>query len=348
MVRAELMGGHTHSTLCGTEVHVWKRDGKYLVRGRYQGQPFGETLGANVLEATTRLRQLLTEIDDGCYVRPSEARKRLLGNGRPGRRTLRQLISDFLDEKRQTRGKQTASDYKARLMPVLTFAEQSENRKHWPFMQDIDQVIVTLRCSFSIARRNGRSGGTPKLLSSRQVYNVLQCLRTLLAWASSPEIRKLPADWANPLTQDLIGDAPLKDPLREDKLPLELRTRVVSIMDRWQLCHLVFSLVLPLRPDEAAGLLVSDVNFNNGWLEFGHTFTDCNFTKAATVFRLPFPEELVSILQACIGGRPEGPLLRRRSAFADGNDSGVKSQDDLERRYEDVLCRQPRDTVNAP
>ena len=37
-------------------------------------------------------------------------------------------------------------------------------------------------------------------------------------------------------------------------------------MDRWQLCQLSLSLVLPLRPDEAAGLLIGDVNFDKGWL----------------------------------------------------------------------------------
>ena len=55
MVRAELMGSRTHRTLDGIQVHVWQRRGKYLARGRYQGQAFGETLGDNVAEATARL-----------------------------------------------------------------------------------------------------------------------------------------------------------------------------------------------------------------------------------------------------------------------------------------------------
>src|SRR4051812_36639911 len=70
MARAELMGSHTHHTIDGVGVHVWLRDGKYLARGRYQGQAFGETIGDNVALATARLRQLLTEIEDGGYVRP--------------------------------------------------------------------------------------------------------------------------------------------------------------------------------------------------------------------------------------------------------------------------------------
>ena len=31
MVRAELMGGHTHATLCGVNVHVYRRGGLYLM-----------------------------------------------------------------------------------------------------------------------------------------------------------------------------------------------------------------------------------------------------------------------------------------------------------------------------
>lgn len=48
-----------------------------------------------------------------------------------------------------------------------------------------------------------------------------------------------------------------------------MRIRLVEHMDCWQLCHLVFSVVLPLRPEEAAGLLISDVNFAESWLELG-------------------------------------------------------------------------------
>ena len=57
----------------------------------------------------------------------------------------------------------------------------------------------------------------------RQVVNVLECLRTMLHWARSAQVRKLPADWVSPLTPDLIGQPPAKDPLREDKLPMATR-----------------------------------------------------------------------------------------------------------------------------
>jgi len=87
-------------------------------------------------------------------------------------------------------------------------------------------------------------------------------------------------------------------------------------MDAWQLCQLALSLTLPLRPDEAAGLLVRDVDFQHGWLEFGAHLAECNFTKEQLAFKLPFPGELEPLLRRCIGSRTDGPLLRNRKAFA--------------------------------
>lgn len=349
MVRAELLGCHTHTALCGTRVHVWKRDPTFLARGRYHGRPFGETLGSTVPEASARLRQLLGELENGSFVPPCERRRRIVSHASGGRLTLRELIDAFLHEKRQTRGKQTAQDYKTRLLPVLAFSDQKAAR--WPLAADIDRTfIIELRAFLFQYRttRNGRPGANQKPLSSRQVQNILQCLRTLFAWASSPVIHKLPAGWANPLTHDLLGKVPAKDPLRDDPLPIETRVRMVEAMDLWQLCHLTLSMVLPLRPDEAAGLLVSDVNFERGWLEFGHTFSDCNFTKASTAFRLPFPGELVPILRACIGNHVEGPLLQKRSRFQGAPGPSVASAEELRRLYSELLLKQPAGSVQSP
>jgi hypothetical protein len=82
-------------------------------------------------------------------------------------------------------------------------------------------------------------------------------------------VRKLPVDWPNPLTPEVVGAKGAKDPLRVDRLPLADRVALARAMDRWQLCQFALSLVLPLRPDEAEGLLVSDVDFERGWLTFG-------------------------------------------------------------------------------
>src|ERR1022692_1439742 len=65
MVPAQLMGSSTHSTVCGINVYIYRRAGKFLARGRYQGRMFGKTLGCDEGEAISLLRRLLTEIEDG-------------------------------------------------------------------------------------------------------------------------------------------------------------------------------------------------------------------------------------------------------------------------------------------
>jgi integrase len=146
----------------------------------------------------------------------------------------------------------------------------------------------------------------------------------------------------------LVGTPPAKNPLREDKLPLEVRAQIVGAMDRWQLCQLSPSLVLPLRPDEAAGLLIGDVNFERGWLEFGERLRGVNFTKGKTAFVLPIPDELRPILGACIADRAEGPLLRSRRAFAAGKGhEPVRALDHLVQLYDAEVLGQPPDAVQA-
>lgn len=349
MISTELMGGHTHKTLAGTKVHVWKRGPQFMARGSISGKRFGENLGTAEVEATVRLRQILTDVDGGTYVRASEARKRLIATTVSPRMLLRLVVSDFLAEKRKALGEESAGDYKSRLMPVLAFAEQAENAKRWHLAMDIDrEFIVQLRAflfQYSTTR-NGRPGGTPRPLGERQIYNVMQCLRTLLAWATKPAVRKLPAGWENPLTGDLLGSRPAKDPLRLDKLPLDARVRLVQSMDRWQLCTLALFTILPMRPDEAAGLLVSDVNFKEGWLEFGERLRDINFTKEGTAFKVPFPPEFASLLRVCIAGRTEGPLLRSRPEF-EAAAPGLSSLEELRQLYQEAQRTAPPDSIQS-
>ena len=212
---------------------------------------------------------------------------------------------------------------------------------------DIDREFVLALRVFLFqyeTTRNGRPGGKPKILSTRQVINILECLRTLLTWAKKTDKPKMPPGWSSPLTQELIGEPPAKDPLREDRLPVEVRVRVASNMDRWQLCQLSLSLVLPLRPDEAAGLLVPDVNFEKGWVEIGAGPAADNFTKARQSFKLPFPEALKPLLRACIGGRVAGPLLRSRKAFAAGA-TRISSVEELKSLFETRLLREPPGSI---
>jgi integrase len=199
------------------------------------------------------------------------------------------------------------------------------------------------RCSTT---RNGRPGGQPKRYSVRQIRNILECLRSVLAWARRAEVRKLPADWIQPLSDELIPAGPQKDPLRGDPVPLESRIALVGITDAWQLCHLALSLTLPLRPEEAVGLLISDVDLDRNCLKIGSRLQGDDFTKGGTSFILPFPQEVRQVLGTCIGGRAEGPLLRSRRAFEGSRRvPPVTSFQELEGKYRDRLARAPVDGV---
>lgn len=342
MVSAELHGKHTHKTSCGIKVNIYHRDGKFIARGSCQGKPFGPTLGRSEQEAEIRLRQLLTEIENGTFVRPSQAPARVFGQRSVPRLTLGELADLFLAEKRKLRGAKTESHYKSRLGPVIDFSGLAPSLKRWPLAQSIDREFVIELLSYLARRevtRNGQPGGFRKLISAAQIYNVLDCLRTMFNWAKRADNRKLPSDWINPLTADLVGKPPAKDPLRPDPLPLTDRVKLVGVMDRWQLAHLAISLVLPLRPDEVTGVLISEVDFVNGWFIVGSRLGGDDHTKEGVSFHMPFPSRLVRLIRELIGGRAEGPLLRNRRSYERPLGRLIGSRQELESLYQAQLLR---------
>jgi integrase len=347
MVRTTLMGSHVHQTATGQTVHVWQRDGKYLARGRWQGHSFGETLGYDPIKASARLRKLLGEIEDGSFIRRSEKVKQPeVVVEQPI--TLRQLVQAFLIRKRAERGEQTAANYRARLKPALLFCEQPENQLRWPWAKALNREFVVELKSFllsSTTTRNGRKSGVPRLISGTQVRHCLESIRTLINWACDPMVGKLPTQMVNPVNQRILPLKSHKNPLRPCRFTLEELQRLADGMDHWQICHFAWSLVLPLRPDEAVGLLVSDVNRSRGWFEFGYRFADSNFTKAKTQFVLPYPPEFLPLLTMCLQTRSSGPLLRSRRAIA-SNAASPTSDDELHESYEHIV-RDTRSNVQA-
>jgi integrase len=343
MIKAELLGQHSHQTTCGVHVHVYSRGGKYLARGRFEGAAFGETLGDDPLAASAKLRRVLTQLEDGTFLRPSEARCRPLRRAAVPRLDLRALCDDYLADARRRRGKRTAETYRSRLTPVLRFAESTAARRRWPLAMHLDRdAAVGLRAALfdATVTPNGRPGSVAKSRSPRQVYNVLSTVRAMLDWATRPDVRRLPADFVNPFTADLIGRKAAQDPLRLVKLPLAERIRLVGVMDAWQICHLVPSLVLPMRPDEATGLLVGDVDFERCRLRFGTRLGGRDFNKGRQTFEVPFPGQLATLFRCCIGGRRSGPLLRSRAAFEGRSRPGNDDSDaaGIERAFGSALA----------
>lgn len=320
MVSAELLGRHSHETVDGQKVHVWVRNGRYLARGRHAGRAFGQDLGADDKDAAAALRRLLVHMEDGTFQPPSEARRRQIKAGAAPRSTMRHLCDAFLTEKRRLRGQKTANDYRNRLAPLIEFAEQPEIAVRWPLAADIDRDFVVRFGTFLHGRkvaRNGRPACRPRTLSPGQIFNIMDCARTMFSWARRPEVHQLLSTFLNPFTEDLVGFRAKKDPLRPVVFPIELRVSMVGLMDRWQLCQLVIALVLPLRPEDYTGLLVSEVDFEARVLSFGTRLGGWDFNKGKQAFRVPFPVELEPVLRACVAGLAEGPLLRQRTV-ADG------------------------------
>jgi len=352
MERAVLMGSHTHRTTNGVSVHIYQRDGKFLARGRYNKQAFGETLGSDEEKATSRLRHILTEIELGSYVRPRDASKRPMGNGTVPQLRLRNLANEFLAEKRKMNGAKTARDYRNRLAPILDFSETLEALRRWRLAADIDREFAVELRKFLTKRmvaRNGHSNSDQKLMSPRQVHNCMSTLRMVLVWALRADVRKLSPNFVNPITKDVIGQTSRKDPLRKSKLPMSRRIELVNTMDAWQFLHLSTLVVLPLRFEDVAGALISDIDYHGQILHVGTRFGGNDFNKERLNVEMPLPTELISVLRTCAGERTEGPLFRSRTVW-DGRRKtrlAAASRDDIERLLHDALAAAPDDTVQC-
>jgi len=116
---------------------------------------------------------------------PSESKKRQLKARQAPRHSIRQLCDAFLTEKRLLRGQQTADDYRNRLVPIIEFAEQPKNLRQWPLAADIDRDFVVQLRKFLHERkvaRNGRAAAAQHPLSASQIFNILDCARTMVNW----------------------------------------------------------------------------------------------------------------------------------------------------------------------
>ncbi|MGC4005260.1 MAG: hypothetical protein QM811_19930 [Pirellulales bacterium] len=136
MVKTELLGNHTHSASNGPTVNIYIRDGKYLARGSYGGERYGVTLGADRDSASRSLRNLLADIEEGRFLRPSDKSKKRFPHVISQRLTMRDLINSFIEDTRLRLGDVTAESYASRLAHVLNYADQAtvKHLTHSPAM----------------------------------------------------------------------------------------------------------------------------------------------------------------------------------------------------------------------
>lgn len=342
MCRAELMGAHSHTTSNGYSVAIVTRDGKFLARGRYQGHQFGVTLGDVPETAAQRLRRLLVELEDDTFVAGREAKNRQLARTQVPNGDLRSLADSFLCDVRRRRGKKTATDYRNRLAHVLDFAESPDSRRRWPKAKDIDREFALQARVFlqnRDVRRNGKPGGPVKKMSQAQVRNCLETLSLVLIWASRADVRQLPPNYQNPVTLEIVGPKPSKDPLRGIELPLETRIKLVSRMDEWQLLQISSLLVIPMRLEDVAGALISDLEDGGAMLRLGTRLGGDDYNKGRVTVLMPLPTILQSLFQHCARGRSEQPLFRSRARYEGHRQRGrqPKPPQTIQAGFEGVL-----------
>lgn len=290
--------------------------------------------------------------EDGTFVRPSEANSCPFETKQIPRLDLRGLCNEFLTEKRKLRGKKTARTYKDRLSPILDFAELKSSTQQWPLAASIDRGFVVEGRNFLMNRlvaRNGKPGAKKKPMSVRQVINCLETLRTMLAWGCRADVRKLPLDFTNPVSRDLIGVPPCKDPLRKAKLPIERRMELIESMDDWQFLHLVTLFVLPLRFEDISGALISDVSFDEQTMRLCSRFGGSDFNKGRVSVEMPIPAELAGVFQLCIGHRTEGPLFQSRAVWQGrrARVTGLSTHEELEVAFHNELASKDHGEIQA-
>jgi integrase len=334
-------------------VHVWLRGEKFVARGSYQGERFGVTLGKDKQQAEAGLRRLLTEIEDGKFSRASERPPRFFPIAPIGRLTLRELCDRCLQERRKLRGLATANTYKARLSHVLDHADGPDVARRWPLAQSIDRGYAIDLRTFLTRRqvaRNGRSGGKKRSMSARQIRNALESLKMVLDWGVRADVRLLPVDFVNPITSEILGPPPIKDPLRKVALALPARIAMLERMDDWQLQNLTSLLVLPLRPEDVARAIVSDVDFSKGELRLGDHFDGCDFSKGKVNVLMPLPPALIDLFRLCVGQRAEGPLFLSRGGKRPKRSRlrALTNQAALRGLYDHELSKRGAQEIQAP
>ena len=181
-------------------------------------------------------------------------------------------------------------------------------------------------------------------MSGREVRNVLETLRMVLTWGARADVRQLPVEFVNPITSEIVGRQPVKDPLRAVPLPLEERLKILDRLDDWQFLNLSILLVLPIRPEDAARALITDVVFEEGALRLGTHFGGGDVNKGKVDVTMPLPIELIELFQLCVRQRTEGPYSVSAGMLEDTDDESVPprgSRDELQTLFADKLANCP-------
>ncbi|HUQ69395.1 MAG TPA: hypothetical protein VM165_07730 [Planctomycetaceae bacterium] len=164
----------------------------------------------------------------------------------------------------------------------------------------------------------------------------MESLRGVLCWALRADVRHLPVEFVNPITREILGPKPSKDPLRSNPIPLPARIQMVQKMDAWQLLHLSPLLVVPTRFEDVAGAVISDFDWDRGVWHLGSRVDGNDQNKGRVSLQMPLPGVLSALLRCTAAGRADGPMFRSRRAWAGLNRMRCEFQSQAE--FED-LCQ---------
>ena len=351
MRRAELMGGHTHETQNAVRIQIWMRDEKFLARGRHHREPLFRTLGSDEASASAELRKLMAEVENDTFLRPSDPLAKLRRQ-KPCVTPLSivELATEFIAERRRTKGKGTATRYANWLAHVGAFAEQPRVKRQYPHAYGVNREFF-VELKIFLGRRpvspNGKAGAKRRLMAESTIRKTIEALRGMLLWACSASVRRLPADFLLPETSDILGKPKRKNPVRKVVFNLERRRRLVLISDAYQLSTLSLQYIVPLRPEQLAGLLIQEIDWAERVLSFGTRFDGRDFTKGRTDFCIPYPVELEPVLRAAVGRRCDGPVFLTRDVFIRRKRPAIETADlgDMKRAVEAALEDAPSDQL---
>ena len=312
MRTAELNGMHSFPISRKRHVHIYLRNEQYLARWRSDEQQHGYELGKDEAVAFDGVIELVGRLKAGTFQARREERAALVRKSRADSTTLRQLIADFLEEKKQLRGESTAKTYRTRLSRALEYFESLEVLRNLPLARQIEKTHILKFRTWLLAQevaRNGHHNSQRKRISPKSVQLTLETLRDVFRWGMDPSRRLLPVDFLQPVSKELLGLTSRKDPLRGNPIPVATRIRLVSEMQIHELPLLCLQLILPVRMEDIAGLLVSDIDWNSRVWRIGDRFDGNDFTKGRVSYHLPLPLELIPVLRFAAAGRSAGPLF---------------------------------------
>jgi hypothetical protein len=181
--QSHLKGHCTFPTKIGSTIYIAERGGRRIARFRFRGKQVVQTLGVDDDEVMSTLAEIISALNADRFLAPGERPKRVLPIRSFPRLTLRDLIGDFLAEKRDSNGKATAATYTARLAHLLAFLETPSMLKRWPYARNVDRDFVVEHKRWLFGRQvtaNGRAGAASQRISSRGVYHALETLRNAL------------------------------------------------------------------------------------------------------------------------------------------------------------------------